>query len=321
MIKILANDGIDAEGKQLLENAGFFVASVKVPQADLITVINEQQFDAIIVRSATKVRKDVIDACPGLKLIGRAGVGMDNIDVDYAKSQGRTVVNTPEASSQSVAELVFAHLYGMARGLHRLNRKMPEKGDTLFNELKKNFSDGIELKGKTIGIIGFGRIGQAVGKIAAGVGMNIAAYDPFIKEADLQLEFVQTNQKVVIPVKTTSLDNLLAQADFITLHVSFSEGSPAVIGAAEFAKMKNGVGIVNAARGGVIDEKALLEALEQEKVAFAGLDVFLNEPTPDTNILKNNKVSLSPHIGASTAEAQQRIGIEMAERVISFFQQ
>lgn len=321
MIKILANDGIDAEGKQLLENAGFFVASVKVPQADLITVINEQQFDAIIVRSATKVRKDVIDACPGLKLIGRAGVGMDNIDVEYAKSQGRTVVNTPEASSQSVAELVFAHLYGMARGLHRLNRKMPDKGDTLFNELKKNFSDGIELKGKTIGIIGFGRIGQAVGKIAAGVGMRIAAYDPFIKEADLHLDFLQTDQHVVVHIKTTSLDDLLAQADFITLHVSFSEGSPAVISTAEFAKMKKGVGIVNAARGGVIDEKALLEALEQEKVAFAGLDVFLNEPTPDSSILKNNKISLSPHIGASTAEAQQRIGIEMAERVISFFQQ
>lgn len=320
MIKILANDGIDAEGKQLLEKAGFFVAALnKVPQADLINVINEQQFNAIIVRSATKVRKDVIDACPTLKLIGRAGVGMDNIDVEYAKSKGLAVVNTPEASSQSVAELVFAHLFGMVRGLHRLNRKMPEKGDTLFNELKKNFADGTELKGKTIGIIGFGRIGQAVGKIAAGCGMRVVAFDPYIKEADLQLDFLQTDQTVTIHVKTTTLDDLLAQADFITLHVSFAEGSPAILGAKEFAKMKKGVGIVNAARGGVVNEADLYDALENGQVAFAGLDVFVNEPTPDTRILKNNKISLSPHIGASTAEAQQRIGIEMANRVISFF--
>lgn len=321
MVKILANDGIDAEGKKILENAGFFVSATKIPQDQLAAYINEHQYNGIIVRSATKVRKDIIDACPGLKLIGRAGVGMDNIDVEYARSKGIEVVNTPNASSQSVAELVFAHLFGAVRGLHRLNRKMPTIGNTHFNELKKNFADGTELKDKTIGIIGFGRIGQAVAKIAVGCGMRVVAYDPFIKEADLVLNFLQTDQTVTIHIKTTSLDDLLAQADFITLHVSFAEGSPAIIGAAELAKMKKGVGIINAARGGVVDEAALLEALNSGHVAFAGLDVFLNEPTPDAAVLESKNVSLSPHIGASTAEAQQRIGIEMAQRVTAFFHQ
>jgi D-3-phosphoglycerate dehydrogenase len=319
MIKILANDGIDAEGKKLLEDAGFLVADFKVQQAELAQVINEQNFNGLIVRSATKVKKDVIDACPGLKLVGRAGVGMDNIDVEYAKSKGITVVNTPEASSQSVAELVFAHLFGLVRGLHRLNRKMPTMGATHFNELKKNFSNGSELKGKTLGVIGFGRIGQAVAKIAVGCGMRVVAFDPYIKEADLVIDFLQTKSTVTIPVKTTTLEDLLAQSDFITLHVSFAEGSPAIIGSKEFKQMKNGVGIVNASRGGVINEADLLDALENGKVAFAGLDVFENEPTPNADILKSNKLSFSPHIGASTAEAQQRIGIEMAQRVLAFF--
>lgn len=321
MIKILANDGIDAEGKKLLEEAGIFVSATKIPQHELAAYINEHHYNAIIVRSATKVRKDIIDACPGLKLIGRAGVGMDNIDVDYAKSKGLEVVNTPNSSSQSVAELVFSHLFGAVRGLHRLNRKMPQQGNTLFNELKKNFSNGTELKDKTIGIIGFGRIGQAVAKIAIGCGMRVVAFDPFIKEADLVLSFLQTSQTVTVHIKTTTLDDLLAQSDFITLHVSFAEGTPAIIGKAELAKMKKGVGIVNAARGGVVDEDALLEAIDNGHVAFAGLDVFLNEPTPDAAILENKNISLSPHIGASTAEAQQRIGIEMAQRVIAFFRQ
>ena len=319
MIKILANDGIDAEGKKLLEEAGFLVADFKVQQDELAKVINEQQFNGLIVRSATKVRKDLIDTCPGLKLVGRAGVGMDNIDVDYAKSKGVTVVNTPESSSQSVAELVFAHLFSLVRGLHRLNRKMPTMGATHFNELKKNFSNGTELKGKTLGIIGFGRIGQAVAKIALGCGMRVVAFDPYIKEADLVIDFLQTSDTVTVPIKTTTLEALLSQADFITLHVSFTEGSPAIIGSKEFAQMKQGVGIVNAARGGVINEADLLEALDTGKVAFAGLDVFVNEPTPNEEILGNKYISFSPHIGASTAEAQQRIGIEMAQRVLAFF--
>lgn len=319
MVKILANDGIDPEGRKMLEDAGFFVSADKVQQDKLIEFINEHNYNAIIVRSATKVRKDIIDACPGLKLIGRAGVGMDNIDVDYARSKGIEVVNTPNSSSQSVAELVFAHLFGMVRGLHRLNRKMPKQGATLFNELKKNFSNGTELKDKTIGIIGFGRIGQAVAKIAIGCGMRVVAYDPFIKEADLVIGFLQSTQTVTIHIKTTSLDDLLAQADFISLHVSFSEGSPAIIGKAEMDKMKKGVGIVNASRGGVVNEADLLQAISTGQVAFAGLDVFKNEPTPSEAVLDEKNISLSPHIGASTAEAQQRIGIEMAQRVTDYF--
>ena len=321
MIKVLANDGIDAEGRKILEDAGFIVSSNNIKQDELAAYINEQQYNALIVRSATKVRKDLIDACPGIKLIGRAGVGMDNIDVDYAKSKGIEVVNTPNASSQSVAELVFAHLFGLVRGLHRLNRKMPTMGNTHFNELKKNFSGGTELKDKTLGIIGFGRIGQAVAKIAVGCGMRVVAYDPYIKEADLLISFLQSPQTVTIPIKTISLDDLLSQSDFITLHVSFTEGSPAIIGANEFTKMKKGAGIVNASRGGVIDESALLDAIESGHIAFAGLDVFSNEPTPSELVLNNKFISLSPHIGASTAEAQLRIGIEMAQRVIAFFRQ
>lgn len=319
MIKILANDGIDAEGRKMLEGAGFHVSADNVKQDALAAFINENQYNALIVRSATKVRKELIDACPGLKLIGRAGVGMDNIDVDYAKSKGIEVVNTPNASSQSVAELVFAHLFGMARGLYRLNRKMPSQGNTMFNELKKNFANGTELKDKTIGIIGFGRIGQAVAKIALGCGMRVVAFDPYIKEAELVLSFLQTTKTIGITIKTTTLDEVLSQSDFISLHVSFSEGSPAIVGAKEFAKMKKGAGIVNASRGGVIDESALLEALKTGQVAFAGLDVFSNEPTPSTLVLESKNISLSPHIGASTAEAQLRIGIEMAERVKDFF--
>lgn len=319
MIKILANDGIDPQGKQLLENNGFAVDTAKVPQAELAAAINAQGYEVLLVRSATKVRADIIDTCPGLKLIGRAGVGMDNIDVEYARSKGKTVVNTPDSSSRSVAELVFAHLFAGVRFVHRSNRKMPVHGDTLFNELKKNFSEGIELQGKTLGIVGFGRIGQAVAKIAIGVGMRVVAFDPYIKEADLRLEILQSNQSIIVPIVTTTFDDVLAKADFITLHVSFNEGQDAIIGPNEIAKMKSGVGIVNAARGGVVDEAALLEALNDGKVAFAGLDVFENEPTPRKDLLENKLISMSPHIGASTKEAQERIGLEMANNILKFY--
>src|ERR1051326_3856639 len=175
-MKILANDGISEEGKKALENAGYTVITDKVEQADLAKAINEENFEGLTVRSATKVRKEVIDACPGLKLIGRGGVGMDNIDVDYAKGKGIKVVNTPAASSHSVAELVFAHLFNAVRFLYDSNRQMPVNGGTQFEALKKKYAKGTELKGKTIGIIGFGRIGQAVGKVALGCGMNVLAY-------------------------------------------------------------------------------------------------------------------------------------------------
>jgi len=312
MKKILANDGIDAQGKALLEKAGFNVITEKVAQEDLAAAINKNNYEGLTVRSATKVRKELIDACPNLKLIGRGGVGMDNIDVEYAKTKGLQVVNTPAASSHSVAELVFAHLYNAVRFLYDSNRQMPVTGNTQFDTLKKKYAKGIELKGKTIGIIGFGRIGQAVAKIALGTGMKVLASDPFIREANLEIE-IEGASPVKVSVKTTSPEALIQHSDFITLHVP----SGKVIGAKEFALMKKGVIVVNASRGGVIDETDLIEALNSGKVAHACLDVFENEPTPRTDLLTHPKISLTPHIGAATEEAQERIGIELAELIIS----
>ncbi|MEI6817833.1 MAG: D-2-hydroxyacid dehydrogenase [Bacteroidota bacterium] len=319
MAKILANDGIDSVGKQMLEKEGFTVVTDKIAQADLATQLTS--FDGIIVRSATKVTKEIIDACPNLKLIGRAGVGMDNIEVEYAKSKGLAVVNTPAASSQSVAELVFAHLFGMVRFLHQSNRQMPVIGTEKFAELKKNYAEGIELKGKIIGVIGFGRIGQATAKIAIGLGMNVLPYDPFVSEATIDFDFHPelSNDKVSIKFKTVPLEELLVKGDFLTLHVPFPKGAVPIIAKKEFDLMKQGVGIVNAARGGAIHENDLLDALNAGKVAYAGLDVFEGEPTPKLALLQHAKISSTPHIGASTNEAQERIGVELAQRVIDHF--
>lgn len=311
--KILANDGIDAQGKSLLEKAGFTVITEKVAQENLINAINEDKYIGLTVRSATKVRKDVIDACPGLKLIGRGGVGMDNIDVEYARSKGVEVVNTPAASSHSVAELVFAHLFNCVRFLYDSNRQMPVFGNNQFDILKKKYAKGIELKDKTIGIIGFGRIGQAVAKIALGCGMKVLAYDPFLKEAIIYLDIYGVKERIAVEIQTIPLEKLLAESDFITLHVPGGK----VITKKEFDLMKNGVCIVNASRGGVIDEVDLISALNSGKVLHAALDVFENEPTPKNEILLHPKISLTPHIGAATEEAQERIGIELAELIIS----
>ncbi|MCE3280787.1 MAG: serA [Bacteroidetes bacterium] len=311
--KILANDGIDAQGKAILEKAGFTVITDKVAQEDLAKAINEQKYIGLTVRSATKVRKDVIDVCPGLKLIGRGGVGMDNIDVEYARSKGIEVVNTPAASSHSVAELVFAHLFNAVRFLYDSNRQMPLTGDTQFDTLKKKYAKGIELKGKTIGIIGFGRIGQSVAKIALGCGMKVLAFDPFLQEALINLEIEGAGQKVSIRIATVPMEKLLAESDFITMHVPGGK----VITKNEIAQMKQGVILANAARGGVIDETDLLEGLNSGKIAHACLDVFENEPTPNKALLSHPKISLTPHIGAATEEAQERIGIELAELIIS----
>ncbi len=310
--KILANDGIDAQGKALLEKAGFTVITEKVEQQNLARAINEQGYSGLTVRSATKVRKDIIDACPNLKLIGRGGVGMDNIDVEYARSKGIKVVNTPAASSHSVAELVMAHLFNCVRFLYDSNRQMPVHGETQFDSLKKKYAKGIELKGKTIGIIGFGRIGQAVAKVALGCGMKVIAYDPFINEATLNLDIIGATGAVVVNIKTIPLDDLLTESDFISLHVPGGK----VITKTEFAKMKNGTCIVNASRGGVIDETDLIDALNSGKISHAALDVFENEPFPEIELLSHPKISLSPHIGAATEEAQERIGIELANLII-----
>jgi len=319
MIKILANDGIDANGKKILEEAGFTVITDKIAQENLMTELNN--FDAILVRSATKVRKELIDACPNLKLVGRGGVGMDNIDIEYAKNKGIKIVNTPASSSVSVAELVFAHIFSAARLIQITNRVMPNEGNTKFNDLKKVASNGIELQGKTMGIFGFGRIGQEVAKMAIGLGMQVLAFDPYVEKVDLSLNLpaLGLNSRIKVTINTVSDESVLTHADFITFHLPFNEGDKAIVDAEKMAKMKRGVGLVNCSRGGVISEVDLLAALNSGQVGFAGLDVFEKEPPVNMDILKHDNVSLSPHIGGSTKEAQNRIGIELAEKVIEFF--
>ena len=313
-MRILANDGISISSIEKLESNGFKVLTKSIAQDDLISYINNSKIDALLVRSTTKVRKNLIDKCPSIKLIGRGGVGMDNIDVEYAVNKGINVINTPAASSKSVAELVFAHLFGCVRHLHSSNRSMPLEGDCKFEELKKSYSKGAELRGKTLGIVGFGRIGKEVAKIAIGIGMNISVYDLNLNETLLKLSFFDESTKS-FQIKMDNFKDLLAQSDFITFHVPAQKKY--LISEDEFKIMKQGVGIINTARGGIIDEEALEKYLNTGKVSFAALDTFENEPNPDIKILMNERISLTPHIGAATTEAQERIGLELADQIIN----
>lgn len=315
-MKILANDGLALSGQKMLEEAGYEVITTKVPQEKLEDFINEHNIEVILVRSATQVRAELIDACPSLKIIGRGGVGMDNIDVDYAREHGLHVINTPAASSHSVAELVFAHFFGMARFLHDANRNMPLEGESNFKGLKKSYAKGVELKGKTLGIIGFGRIGQEAAKIGIGLGMKVVAHDPFIDEKELSLNFFD-GQALNFTIKTIDKETVLKEAEFLSLHVPAQDEY--VIGQKEIELMKDGAFLVNAARGGVVDEVALASALETNKLSAAALDVFEKEPKPEVQLLMNPQLSLSPHIGAATVEAQDRIGTELASQIINIF--
>ena len=317
-MKILANDGLDQSGIDALTEKGFEVITTKVPQEFLVEYINENKIRTVLVRSATQIRKVLIDACPSIEIIGRGGVGMDNIDVDYARSKNIHVINTPSASSESVAELVFAHLFSGARFLQDSNRKMPITGDSEFAKLKKSYEKGIELRSKTIGIIGMGRIGQEVARIALGLGMRVIAADNNVGRASIKVKFYN-NQFINVDIETEPLEGVLRHADFITLHVP-AQKDGYMIGEKEFAMMKDGVAVVNCSRGGVIDEEAMISALDSGKVAFAGLDVFINEPTPSKQILNHPKISLTPHTGASTVEAQDRIGLSLAEQICSILQ-
>lgn len=317
-MKILANDGIDLSAKELLESKGFTVETNKIAQEELASRISE--FDVLLVRSATKVNAAIIKAgAPNLKLVGRAGVGLDNVDLVSAKANNVAVVNTPAASSTSVAELVFAHLFSICRLLQVTNREMPENGMSQFNELKKIASKGTELKGKTLGLIGFGRIGRETARIAFGLGMNVVAYDPMIQQHEVEITFhPQSNlPSVKINVQTISKEEVLKQSDFVSLHIPGGQGY--VIAENELAIMKKGAGLINCARGGTVSEKALIAALENGQIAYAGTDVFEKEPPVDDAILKMKNVSLSPHIGASTEEAQKRIGDEIAQQILTFF--
>ena len=316
-MKILANDGISQAGINALEAEGFSVVTENVPQDQLVDAINNEGYVALLVRSATTVRKDLIDACPGLKLIGRGGVGMDNIDVEYARSIGRHVINTPGASSQSVAELVMAHLFSTSRSVFHSNRVMPVDGETNFKTYKKAYGKGQELRGKTIAIIGFGRIGQSLASYCLGAGMKVKAVDLFTESADIPVT-IEGHGTVNVTINATKdMNSVLGECDYISLHVPKQADGSAVIGAAELNAMKDGVIIANAARGGVVDEDALLSALESGKVRAAALDVFENEPTPRKDLLVNEKIGSTPHIGAATGEAQDRIGLELAEQITS----
>ena len=311
-MKILANDGISESGKNKLEEYGFEVDLTKVSQEQLVSYINDNHIVVILVRSATQVRADIIDNCPSIKIIGRGGVGMDNIDVDYAKSKGINVINTPAASSKSVAELVFSHLFGCVRFLHESNRSMPLDGDSKFKDLKKSFAKGTELAGKTIGIIGFGRIGQEVAKIGIGVGMDIIFYDKYNQQADINLNFFD-GQNLTFKLNSSSFEEVLSNSDFITIHIPASDNY--IIDSNEFEKMKDGSGILNLSRGGIINEDELIKNIESGKISFAAIDTFEGEPNPSIKILMNPNISLTPHIGAATNEAQDRIGVELAEKI------
>ena len=313
-MKILANDGVSQAGIDILNVAGFEVTTTNVAQEQVANYINENSITVLLVRSATTARKELIDACPGLKVIGRGGVGMDNIDVKYAREKGLSVINTPAASSASVAELVFAHLYGGVRFLHDSNRNMPLEGESNFKGLKKAYAKGVELRGKTIGIIGFGRIGQEVAKIALGVGMQVLAADKFIDKVSVPVTLFN-GASVSVEISTLPMNEVLKKSDFLSLHVPAQKKY--VLGKKEFAMMKDGAVVVNAARGGVLDEVALVDALDSNKLAFAALDTFENEPKPEVKLLMHPKISLTPHIGAATLEAQDRIGEELANQIIS----
>ncbi|MEM9824016.1 MAG: D-2-hydroxyacid dehydrogenase [Bacteroidota bacterium] len=317
MVKILVNDGIHPDGKTALENAGYQVDTTKVAQDDLPTQLPE--YDAIVVRSATKVRQALIEQCPKLKIIARGGVGLDNIDVSFAKEKGIQVINTPAASSLAVAELAFAHMFTLARSLHDANRQMPTKGDSEFKQLKKAYSKGMQLRGKTLGVIGFGRIGQETARIGLALGMKVMPVDLMIDKATIDIELYSgENSTFSVTLNTVPMNEMLANSDFISLHVPFT--GKAILGKEEFAQMKDGMILINAARGGTVDEDALLEALDNGKVAATGLDVFANEPTPRKELLEHPRASVSPHIGASTLEAQRNIGLELAEKIIAHFQ-
>lgn len=313
-MRVLANDGISKAGEQALKDAGIEVLDNRVAQDHVINFINDNHVDVLLVRSATKVRQNLIDACPNLKIIGRGGIGMDNIDVEYAIEKGKYIINTPTASSKSVAELVFGHFFSLARFLHESNRLMPLEGETHFDAMKKSFSKAYELSGKTLGVIGFGSIGQEVVKIGISLGMKVKVLTRKPKTEILTLDFFDGQSVKFEITSTNDMDTFLQEADFISINTP--KTNEYIIDTPQFEKMKDGVYIVNTARGGVLNEVALIDFIESEKVAGAALDVFENEPNPELPLLMNPALSLSPHVGGNTVDAQEKIGLELAEQII-----
>jgi D-3-phosphoglycerate dehydrogenase len=275
--------------------------------------IHNENIDGLLVRSATTARKELIDACPNLKFIGRGGVGIDNIDAVYAREKGVDVFNTPASSSASVAELVMAMMLASNRFLYQAGGAMPVNGEETFEVLKKNYGKGKEVKGKTLGIIGFGRIGQSLAEYALGCGMRVMFFDRSKTEQTVTLSI--NGSPLEVKLDDSSFEEVLRESDFISLHVPKQPNGSSVIGAAEFALMKKNAVVINTSRGGTIHEGELIAALDNGVIAGACLDVFENEPRPNAALLKHVKIITTPHIGAATAEAQERIGLEIADNV------
>jgi len=300
MIRVLTNDGLQEAAINSLKDAGVEVVNTYIEKDKLGEALKE--FDVLVVRSATKVTEEILTSAQGgkLKLVVRAGVGVDNIDLIAAHDKGVTVKNTPNASSDSVAELALAHMFSIARFVSISNVTMRN------GKWNKKHYEGVELGGKTLGIIGMGRIGQSLAVKATALGMKVVYTDLFGKQESLPYEFL-------------SMEALLGTADFLSLHVPYDKTKGSLIGKDEFALMKDGVYLINCARGKVVDEEALLEALDSGKVAAAGVDVFEQEPTLNEKLVNHPKVSVTPHIGAATKEAQERIGQEVASTIKEFF--
>ena len=312
-MNILANDGISPSGLKALQEAGHNVTTDFIEADQLEAYINDNKVDGVLVRSATKIRQALMDACPTLKFVGRGGVGMDNIDVQYGRDKGLTIFNTPSASSQSVAELVMGHLFSLSRSVHASNRTMPLEGDFEFKSLKKAYGKGFELRGKTLGILGFGRIGRSLASYALGCGMKVIATDLHASNGIVELEI--NGNKISVDCPLVSMEHLLKESDMVSLHIPAQADGSAVIGEAQLNLMKQGALLINAARGGVVDEDALLHALDSGKLSGAALDVFVGEPSPREDVLSHPAISLTPHTGAATSEAQDRIGLELASQI------
>ena len=311
-MKVLVSN-ISESAKIILEDKNFEVLEVTVAQNQLENYINQNAIDAIIVDESVQIQEEIIENCTSLKLIASTSTTTDNIDVDYALNNGLQVIKTNSATVNAQAELVFAHLFGLARFLHQSNREMPLEGDFRFRDLQKAFSSGTELRGKKLGIIGFDTVGQQVAKIAIGLGMEVLAFDNQITEAPIELEFFN-GQKTTIVVETSTIATVFSEADFISIHETNQEGY--LITATEFAKMKNGIGIINIAKGGIINEVDLVTALKDGKVQFAGLDVFETSPKPAVQLLMNPELSLSPSIASSSLESKINVDEELARKIV-----
>jgi D-3-phosphoglycerate dehydrogenase len=296
-MKILVCDKTEMDAIEKMRSAGLKVdTNFEITQEELPNIL--PNYEGCVVRSRTKIRQPLIDACPNLKVIVRGGVGLDTIDAEYARSKGITVMNTPKASSASVAELAIGYMFMLARNLYKASSTMKAE------KWEKKAFEGDEIGGKVLGLFGIGNIGKEVAKKAKALGMTVLAYDPYVNDTE--------------GVTLVGLDELLGKADYISLHLPKTKESAGMIGAGQFDKMKPGVRIINCARGGIIDEQALFDALTNGKVAGAALDVYSEEPPTDWKLTKLDNVICAPHIGAATREAQGRVGAEVAEKLIDF---